>query len=99
MVKKKRKERVEEGFTHLHENFKKNLARILEQRNIPVIELAARVGCSHSHISDSLRGRHVPTLSWIECLAEALGIPPVEFLLETKYIPKDRSRAVKKSAK
>jgi SOS regulatory protein LexA len=53
-----------------------NIRRLREERGINQRELAKKAGISHSYVSDVERGEAMPSLRFIEKIADALGVSP-----------------------
>lgn len=57
-----------------------NISRVLKEKNIPLQDLADKMGVSYSTISKTVTGN--PTASTIEKIAKAIGCSPAEFFEE-----------------
>lgn len=70
--------------TVICEDFRLNVIRLLEKQGITRSQLARRIGCSPSFVSQILNGDHEPGLRVVEKFAAALGVRPETLL---KKIP------------
>jgi len=59
---------------NLAKNLRVNLSRILAARGISQRKLAKIMGISHPYISRIIAGQAIPTLAFVEKIADGLGI-------------------------
>lgn len=64
----------------LAEIFGRNVRRVRIARAMSIEALANEVGLSYSYVGEIERGRRNPTLSVVERVADALGVPPVDLV-------------------
>lgn len=60
--------------SNLATNLRANLSRILVVRGISQRKLAKIMGISHPYISRVIAGQAIPTLAFVEKIADGLGI-------------------------
>lgn len=68
----------------LYDRFVTNVLLLMESRGISQKELAARMKCSPSYVSQILSGYRIPTLETVENVAKSLGVDPSQLFFE-KY--------------
>ena len=66
------------------QHFIRNLKRIRTERGLTQVQLAEKLGTTQGNISRLLSGVEDVTLSRCEKIAEALGIPIIELIVEPK---------------
>lgn len=66
--------------TNLCEIFRHNLRRLREERGLSQSALARHAEVAQGWISDLEAGKRRPTLTSLQHLAEALGVPAVQLL-------------------
>lgn len=66
------------------ENFLENVKARTKSRNPSVTELARRIGLHRVSVHKLLAGQHEPTLSTVEAIASALGVPIQKLLAEPR---------------
>lgn len=69
--------------TVICDDFRANTNRQLERQGISRSELARRMKCSPSFVSQILNGDHEPGLRVVEKFADALGVKPETLLKKT----------------
>jgi len=55
-------------------SLRRNLSKILEKRGFSQRGLAEKMGIAHPYLSRVLAGQSVPTLAFVEKIADGLGI-------------------------
>lgn len=64
--------------------FTENVKLCLYRLGLSRSDLAARMGCSKSYVTNICSGRRSPTIDTIDRVAQALGVEPWKLLRETE---------------
>ncbi|MBW2030461.1 MAG: helix-turn-helix domain-containing protein [Deltaproteobacteria bacterium] len=86
----------------MEEKIQKKIKEYRKERGLTLRQLAERVGCTHSYISQVEKGLTVPSLSMIGKLASALDVSVVDLFNDLEagtesdwYLSKDERRMIK----
>ena len=69
----------------LRETVAANIRRIRKEKGISQEELADRAGVNRNYVGMVERCENAPTVDLLEKFAEALGVEPIEFLLQSEH--------------
>jgi transcriptional regulator with XRE-family HTH domain len=69
----------------LRETVAANIRRIRKEKGISQEDLADRAGVNRNYVGMVERCENAPTIDLLEKFAEALGVKPVVFLLESDH--------------
>lgn len=63
-------------------NFRDNVLHLIGEMGISQVELAERCGMSRPNMNRVFHGKQVPSMDWVDIVAEALGVDASRLLRE-----------------
>jgi transcriptional regulator with XRE-family HTH domain len=70
----------------LHVAFGRVVRELREEQGLSQEELGNRTGLHRNHVGQVERGELAPTLTSVEVLADALGVPPSELIVRSERL-------------